>query len=151
MALDNEYRDRWEEYHLVDGTFRDSRKTYWRDVEWEKVVRLVAHLRGNVFEVTAEGKPGFITMIRFRSIARVGGQDHFAKYSGHAKTETWELGWTDGQKCYLKAIDFKRGALIREHTEPLKNHMAHIHPRVKRMLFNEPVRILEPGGRRANV
>lgn len=129
MHLDSMYKRHWEEYHLSDGRIEDSRVKNWRNVEWEKVVRVVFHLRGYRYEIDCKNKPTFVGFMRFRC----GGSEptyKLGKFTGRKKIHTWVLGWTDGDKCFLKEVDFYTGLEIRTYVQPLAQLKGHIHPRL---------------------
>ena len=128
-ALDSVYRARWEEYHLADGTVKNSRYTNWRDVTWERVVKLVARIRNERFEVGIE--PGHKAFIRFRVHGMEAQYDAHGEYKEHRPTNLWVIGWTDGETCHLQEIDFKTGALVKRYTAPLSEHKSHLHPRMQ--------------------
>jgi len=128
-ALDNTYTRHWEEYYLADGTTKDSRYVYWRDLEWEKVVKIVLNVRNVRYEETIH--PNHKAFIRYRTREYRTGAP-----LGRTQIDRWVFGWTDGDTCYLREIDFKTGKLVREFTAPLKGKKAHLHPRVKRELVH---------------
>lgn len=122
-SLDSEYRARWEEYHMADGTVKDSRYTYWRDVAWERVVKLVVNVRGNRFEETMQ--PGHKAFIRYRTQTRDPLRGKRSRIDNH-----WVLGWTDGKQCFMREVNFKTGELTRAFVEPLAKNKSHLHPRI---------------------
>ncbi len=129
LHLDNVYRRRWREYHLFDGTVKDSREINWRQVEWEKVVKVVVHIRDEVHTVDCVGKPSFQTFVNFSH----GGFEHFTNERGELEKRAirqWCIGWTDGTNVFIKEIDFATGLLVREYVEPLAVMRGQIHPRV---------------------
>ncbi len=130
LHLDSEYKHRFILFHLPTETL-DSRVINWRNVEWEKVVKLTASLRGIEHVVDMEGKTNFKGFMNFRW----GGEDHqydpaTKKYLGARKIDEWTIGWTDGENCYLKYIHFKTGKLLQETVEPLSKYKSHIHTRL---------------------
>lgn len=134
LHLDSEYRRRWEEYYLADGKILNSCLINWRQVEWEKVVKLVASIEGQRHEITPAEKTDFKFFMRFRWGGQKAQFDSNGKYKGHKKINIWTIGWTDGEKCYLRDIDFYTGNLIKEYETPLAQFKQHIHPRVKCLL-----------------
>ncbi|OEU67545.1 MAG: hypothetical protein BA863_12335 [Desulfovibrio sp. S3730MH75] len=129
LHLDSEYRDRWIEFHLADGTIEDSRLRNWRQVNWSQVIRIVAHLRKHT-HIVKSTDPRFLTFMNFRW----GGQEAMygaGEYIGHRQIKIWTIGWTDGVQCFLKDIDFKTGQLIKDYTAPLSLFPGHIHPDIK--------------------
>ena len=133
LHLDSEYRDRWIEFHLADGTIEDSRLKNWRYVAWGQVVRLVAHLRNHSHTIECTD-PRFFTFMNFRwggSEAIYDG-DNFV---GRRPIKIWTIGWTDGETCFLKDISFYTGQLIKDYTSPLSQFMNHIHPDIKNVVL----------------
>lgn len=128
MGLDSDYRARWEEYHLADGTVKDSRYTYWRDVQWERVIKLVVNIRNNRFEVAMQ--PNHKAFIRYRTQGRLPHWDSGGEYDGRRVEDCWVFGWTDGEKCFMREVNFKTGKLEREFVEPLAKNKNHLHPRI---------------------
>jgi hypothetical protein len=130
LATDDEYRARWVDFHMADGTTVDSRRTNWRNVEWEKVVGLSMHIRDIVHAVDCKNKPTFKGFMNFRQVRYDAQYDINGKYTHHKRLYTWIIGWTDGEDCYLKEIDFKMGTIVEEYKQPLRENEAHIHPRI---------------------
>lgn len=129
-ALDSEYRNRYELYYLSDGSVKDSRVINWRDVEWEKVVKITVNMAGHKYTITDKNKSGFKGFMNFRwggeaAIIRNG------RIIGRVPINIWTIGWTDGRTCYLEDIDFRTCRLIKHYTMPLKALKSHIHPRLK--------------------
>lgn len=132
--LDSEYRRRWEEYHLANGEVINSCNINWRQVEWEKVVRLVASVEGHRYEITPIEKTNFKFFMRFRWGGQEAKFNSNGKFKGYKKINIWTIGWSDGEKCYLRDIDFYTGNLIKKYETPLTQFKQHIHPRVKCLL-----------------
>ena len=130
LHLDSEYRNRWIEFYLVNGTMEDSRLKNWREVKWGDVVQLTAHLLSYVYVVNCKG-PGFLAFMNFRWGGQEALYNEDKKYIGHRKIKIWTIGWTDGDKCFLKDIDFYTGKLIKEYVTSLFQFEAHIHPDVR--------------------
>lgn len=130
LALDSEYRDRYQLYHLADGKVADSRLINWRQVEWEKVVKVETFIRGNRYVVLCSD-PRFEFFMVFRWFGQefIDGQKR--------QVNIWTQGWSDGSMCFLMDIDFKAGMLIKNYREPLAKFEAHIHPRVKDRTWKE--------------
>ena len=128
--LDSEYRDRWEEFYLKDGTMEDSRLKNWRDVAWNDVVKIVVHIKDCIHTVNNIGS-------RFKAFMnfRWGGMEAIfgdkGEYIEHRPIKIWTVGWTDGEKCFLKDIDFYTGALIKNYVTPLDQFKGHLHPDVR--------------------
>lgn len=131
LHLDSEYRNRWETYHLFDGSTFDSRIINWRQVEWEKVIQVTANVVGRQHTVNMAGKPNFRFFMRFRWGGQEAQYDSDKKYIGHKQINIWTIGWSDGEKCYLRDIDFYDGKHIKDYVSPLSMFTQHIHPRVK--------------------
>ena len=133
LHLDLEYRNRWIEFHLADGTIEDSRLKNWRHVAWRQVVRLVAHLCNHIHIIEC-ADPRFLTFMNFRW----GGSEVICddrKYIGRRPIRIWTIGWTDGLQCFLKDIDFGTGQVIKDYVVPLNQFAEHIHPDVKDMVL----------------
>jgi len=130
LHLDSEYRNRWEEFYLLNGTVEDSRLKNWRDVVWNKVIQITVHMIGQVHTVNCKA-PSFRAFMNFRW----GGQEAIyaddGKYVGHIPIKIWTVGWTDGKDCFLKDIDFYTGKLIKDYATPLDQFACHLHPTVK--------------------
>ena len=133
LHLDSEYRNRWVEFHLANGTVEDSRLKNWRQVAWDQVVCLSAHLLEHVHQVDCKG-PHFKAFMNFRWGGREAIYADDGQYAGHARIKIWTIGWTNGRDCFLKDIDFYTGKLIKEYVASLSQFKGHIHPRVKRAL-----------------
>jgi len=129
-ATDSEYRRRWEEYHLANGKILNSCNINWRQVEWEKVVKIVASVEGQRHEVTPAEKTNFQFFMRFRWGGQEAQFDKEGKFSGHKPINIWTIGWADGENCYLRDIDFYTGNMIKEYEAPLAQFKQHIHPRL---------------------
>ncbi|MBE9592705.1 MAG: hypothetical protein IMF19_04425 [Proteobacteria bacterium] len=134
LHLDSEYRDRWVEFYLADGSIEDSRLKNWRQVAWEQVIRIVVHMVGKVYQVDCKG-PGFRAFMNFRWGGREATFDKKGKYSGHRDIKIWTVGWTDGQRCFLKNIDFYTGKFIKGYIAPLSQFIGHIHPSVRKRVL----------------
>ena len=128
--LDSEYRNRWIEFHLADGTIEDSRQKNWRQVEWSQVIDITAHLLGHSHKVDCTGQ-WFKAFMNFRWAGREAMYDGAKKYAGHRAIKIWTIGWTDGHNCFLKDLDFYTGQLIKDYVAPLSKFKGHIHPDVK--------------------
>jgi len=137
LHLDSEYRNRYIEFHKSDGTIQDSRHINWREVEWNKVVKIVAHLNGNKHEIKNSYK-NFKFFMNFRW----GGRE-WIKENGRLvpkEIRIWTIGWTDGEMCYLWDIDFSTGKKVNYYKEKLKVFKGHIHSNYLleyKHLFNE--------------
>lgn len=134
LHLDSEYKNRYELFYLSDGTIEDSREKNWRDVEWDKVVKIAAIFRKSAFEVDNSG-PNFKAFMNFRWVVMEAQYNEKRKFIGHKKTNIWTIGWTDGETCFQKNINFKTGLLIDERTSPIKQFAGHVHPAVHNLVF----------------
>ena len=137
LHLDSEYRDRWIEFHLASGKVEDSRLKNWRHVAWDQVISVSAHLLEHVHEVKSED-PSFRAFMNFRW----GGQEArydsgTGKYIGHRAIRVWTVGWTDGEICFLKDIDFYTGQLIKNYIASLFQFKGHIHPLVRNSVLRK--------------
>ena len=130
LHLDSEYRNRWEEFYLLNGTVEDSRLKNWRDIVWNKVIQITVHMIGQVHTVDCKAL-SFRAFMNFRW----GGQEAIyaddGKYVGHIPIKIWTVGWTDGKDCFLKDIDFYTGKLIKDYVTSLEQFACHLHPTVK--------------------
>ena len=133
LHLDSEYRNRWIEFHLANGTVEDSRLKNWRRVAWNQVIHLSAHLLDHVHQVDCKD-PCFKAFMNFRWGGQEAIYNRGGKYLGPRKVRIWTIGWTDGQLCFLKDIDFYTGQLIKNYTAPLSQFRGHIHPLVRGIL-----------------
>ena len=126
LALDSQYRNRYQLYHLADGTAVDSRLRNWRQVDWEKVVKIETYMKDKKHVVDCSD-PRFEFFIVFRWGGREAGK----------VIDIWTQGWSDGAMCYLTDIDFKSGRLLKTYQEPLSLFMGHVHPRVaEKAIYN---------------
>lgn len=131
--LDSEYRDRWIEFYLANGSVEDSRVKNWRQVAWDQVVRIVVHMVGKIYEVDCKGL-GFKAFLNFRW----GGKKAIfknGKYKGHKDIKIWTVGWTNGKYCFLKDIDFYTGKYMKDYVTPLSQFIGHIHPAVRQRVL----------------
>lgn len=136
LHLDSEYRNRWVEFHLVDGTREDSRLKNWRQVAWDQVICLSTHLLGYVYTVHCTDKE-FKAFMNFRWGGREPTYNDKGQYVKHRDIKIWTIGWTDGKKCFLKDIDFYTGKLIKDYIAPLSQFKGHIHPAVRERVLGE--------------
>ena len=131
LHLDSEYKNRWEEYHLFDGSVKDSRKINWRKVKWEKVERIVFYIKDKKHILDRKGKKNFKGFMRFRWGGREAQYNAQGQFIGYKPIHIWTLGWTNGKIAFLKDFDFKTGVLIKTYQMKLKDIKSHIHPRLK--------------------
>ena len=130
LHLDSMYRDRWEEFFLLNGIVEDSRLKNWREVAWNEVVQIMVHMIGHIHTVDCKGL-GFRAFMNFRWGGQEPRYDRNGKYIGHKPINIWTIGWTDGRNCFLKDIDFYTGILLKEYKAPLEQFKEHLHPAVK--------------------
>lgn len=128
--LDSEYRNRWEKFYLANGVIEDSRLKNWRQVAWDQVIFIEAHLLGHIHRVDCKGL-GFKAFMNFRWGGAEARYNKSRKYIGHKPINIWTIGWTDGENCFLKDIDFYKGELIKEYKAPLQQFRGHLHPAVR--------------------
>jgi hypothetical protein len=128
--LDFEYRNRWIEFHLADGTIEDSRLKNWRDVVWSQVVCLIVCMLGYTHNVSCDG-PNFKAFMNFRWGGLEAVFDENGEYVEHKAIKIWTVGWTDGESCFLKDIDFHTGMLIKNYKTSLVQFKGHLHPDVR--------------------
>ena len=121
MSLDT-YRNRWQEYHTNDAVY-DSRSTYWRDVEWEKVEKIITVLSGKKY-VLNNNYPGF----KFFVVYRFGGHEFVNKKK--KQIIEWAVGWSDGKECFMNRYDVITGKLLEQYIAPVEQIKNHVHPRV---------------------
>jgi len=127
--LDSEYRRRWEEFELSDGTIKDSRYINWRDVEWDKVVKVTVFMNGKEHSVKKKVLR-FKGFLNFRVGGKVAQYDEDKKYTGHKDVHEWVIGQIIGKEAHLKYIDFYTGDLIKETKENIDIFKNHIHPKL---------------------
>ena len=132
--LDSEYRNRWIEFHLATGIVEDSRLKNWRQVAWGQVVFLSAHLLEYTHTVDCKD-PRFKAFMNFRWGGQEPTYDNNGEYTGHRPIRIWTIGWTDGETCFLKDIDFYAGGLIKNYVAPLDCFKGHVHPDVRRKVL----------------
>jgi hypothetical protein len=128
LHLDSEYSRHWQEYYTSDGKMYDSRFVNWRQVDWEKVVRIDTNIKGNNHSINCNHS-SFLFFMCFRW-----GGKHNKK-----PIHIWTTGWTDGIKCFLTDIDFHTGIVIRNYESRLSNFNSHIHPRCLPIINKTPL------------
>ena len=124
--LDSMYRNRYEEFFLDDGTKLDSREINWRDVEWNRVRRILVRMNGNTYEFM-DTKPNFKGFMNFRWGGSIAQYNEKKEYIGHKDVKVWTIGWTDGEKHYLTDIDFHSGEKLRTYDAPYEEFINHVH------------------------
>jgi len=128
LHLDNEYRDRYQEFYLADGRVFDSRNTNWRQVDWEKVIKIVVNLRGIKHEFVLD--PDSQGMMTFRWGGSEALHDKDGKFVGRKNIHLWTIGMIKGDKCHLTDLDFHMGNIVKKYVAPLSEFKAHVHPRL---------------------
>ena len=134
LALDTEYKFRWIEFHMADGTVLDSRHINWRHVMWDRVVKLVVNIRDQITEIDCK-HPGFKCFVNFRKHSTRNKPREDGK--GYHETEeylSWVVGWTDGEFCYLTEVSFHTGFIERKYVKKLDDLLGHIHPRCRELV-----------------
>jgi hypothetical protein len=131
LHLDSEYKDRYELYHLLDNTTKDSRKINWRNIEWEKLEKIEFLIHGKIHQIDKSNKKNFKFFMRFRWGGREAQYDIDGKFTHYKQINTWTFGWSDGKKAYLSDFDFKTGFHLKDYEMELMRLKTHIHPRVK--------------------
>lgn len=126
--LDSEYRKRYQEFHLVDGTIEDSRQINWRDVKWDEVTKIVTFMNKKIHVMETESED-FKCFMCFRWAGREAIYEE-QKFIRHQLINIWTVGWTDGKNHYLTDIDFYSGNVVKKYTTPLKEFRAHVHPTI---------------------
>lgn len=134
LHLDSEYRDRWEIFHLSDGTVEDSRQKNWREVAWDMVIEIEVHMLGNTYKVDNSGS-GFRAFMNFRWGGYGCMLDEHNKPMKREPINIWTVGWTDGEECFLKDIDAATGKFIKNYKTPLFYFKAHLHPAIKQKVL----------------
>ena len=127
--LDAEYRRRNQIFQLNDGTTFDSISTNWRDVEWEKVVKITTNMNKQTHIMETDDS-NFVCFMCFRWAGREAIYDDEQNFLHHKPINIWTTGYTDGTTCYLTDIDFFTGNKIKDYEAPLNEFRAHIHPRI---------------------
>ena len=125
--LDDIYNNRWQEYHLFDGTVKDSRMIHWRQVQWEDVVKIVACIRTFRHEFhPGNDHRGFITY-RSSGMEFVGqGEARIAQ-----GMRSWFIGHLSESHAHVTEINFQTGRVKGKEVIPIKDVESHIHPRLK--------------------
>ena len=126
LHLDSMYRERWEEFYLANGTVEDSRIKNWREVQWNRVVRIVVHIRNHSYSINCKHDM-FKFFLNFRWSGQIA-QYKKGIFDGYKKLNLWTVGWTNGINCFLTDIDFYTGKVVKQYVRPLVEFRAHIHP-----------------------
>jgi len=122
LALDSVYRNRWIEFHMADGTVKDSRLINWRHVMWDQVVKLAVSIRGKRHELTMNLKPGFKCFLCYRRVCAV---------NTPQEAQQWIIGWTNGDLAFLLPIEFMTGERGDPFVKKLDDILGHVHPRCR--------------------
>lgn len=136
--LDSEYRGRFLLYRMADTRVFDSRHTNWREIDWENVISITAHMVNNSYQVSIADKAAFKCFMNFRKHGNEpyilpNGKQYYTIESGKKVLQRrdihkWCIGWTDGHLMYYKEIDFANPLQCTDKVEKLDR--AHIHPRI---------------------
>ncbi len=135
LHLDSEYRRKFELFELDNGIIEDSRLKNWRDVKWNKVIKITVSIDEKINYLTNKDKNGFIGFFNFRTFGKEAQYNKEKKYTGHKIIQEWVIGWTDGITAYLTAIDFYTGDISREFEMTIKQLKGHIHPDIMPMVI----------------
>jgi len=139
LHLDRIYRNHRILFILNDGTIEDSRLKNWREVEWERVQKIVVSIKGtdHVVEPHPRNHKFFLC---FRQVidgpmTDDAGKAVYDRSEGQRqlirkKRHLWTVGVTDGLICFLVDIDFHSGRKVNQYIRPLKDIRGHIHPRI---------------------
>jgi hypothetical protein len=114
-------------WYMADGSTISSCRLNWREVEWEKVVKIELHKGGPIFSISATVDPTFKGFMHFRYGGCANGRE----------VDSWVIGWTDGIECYLFEVDVRLGLVLQDFKQPLKELLAHLHPRLRQIIFND--------------
>lgn len=139
LHLDSEYKNHKILFLLNDGRIEDSRLKNWREIEWEKVQRLIVSIKGvdHIIEPHPRGHQFFLC---FRQVIDAPLTDTIGRVvvdrsegqrkAMRIKHHLWTVGVTDGKTCFLVDIDFHTGRKVNEYVRPLASLLSHIHPRI---------------------
>ncbi|MFA5692898.1 MAG: hypothetical protein WC907_04710 [Acholeplasmataceae bacterium] len=111
FALDNVYRNRYQEYYFADGVVADSREKYWRLLEWDRVVAVVTYIREKKYLTHCKHSD-----FKFFVVYRWGGQE-WREGTRH-KVQEWAVGWSNGELSFMTDIHFKTGEIVRQYVVP---------------------------------
>lgn len=121
-------------WYMPDGSTISSTRKYWKEIAWDQVVKIEAFINGARFIFSQEGKVNFKGFVNFR----YGGNEAVyvrGEFSHRREINVWAIGWTDGINCYMTEIDVNLGIIVKDEVVmPIKECMAHLHPRLKNKL-----------------
>lgn len=123
LHLDSEYRRRWIEFYLANGTIENSKEKNWRQIQWDKVVKLIVYMEGKKYEVKiSHASHKFFLNFRWGGREKINNE--------FKQINIWTVGWSDGERAFLIDIDFFTGNLVKKYVAPLYQFKQHIHPSV---------------------
>lgn len=113
-SLDSEYRRRWEIW-TTSAIVYDSREINWRNIPWEKVLKVEIFVEGQHY--TVEPGENFVGFIRWRWIGY--------QTNKNLPIDIWCVGWHDGINCFMLEVQFKDGSMEEKiyPFEQFKNHL----------------------------
>ena len=133
--LDCCYKNRWQVFHLLNGDKEDSRLKNWREVDWEKVIKIEVFIRDQYYYEDILNKPSFKFFVNYRCGGFIKTWDAYHKTILSTKPiHTWVIGWSDGVRCFLQEIDFKTGLKLKDFILPVKQIEEHLHPQILRRM-----------------
>ena len=125
--LDYMYNGKHVEYELDDGQTFTSNETPWRDLPWNRVVKITVVIRQKRYVFERGTSEGFLNV-------RYGGRDkEWFERDGELawrwkQIHTWVIGLIKDGMVELTEIDFKTGDILRKAVEPVSTFKKHIHP-----------------------
>jgi len=129
----DEARHKYIEYHMEDGVIRSSKEVYWKDIGWDKVVKIVIKLKNNCYEIN-NSNPCFKFFLNFRMANYIPICIN-GKLMGHEIIEDWVIGWSDGVFAYLKSYNFKTCLKTKEWVQPISELLPHVHELVSHKIL----------------
>ena len=128
--LDSEYRRRYEEYVMEDGTVLDSRDVNWRNVKgWNNLKEINMSVNKNNYSVN-KNHLNFKHFMRFRNGGILKTWNEKKQQFDSNIIHEWCIGWTDGVKVYMDVVDFFTGKRIGKDVRNYNDCLKHIHPEV---------------------
>lgn len=127
--LDDIYRWQWKEFHFADGTIKDSRQVHWRQLPWERVVKVVLCIKGRRYEINP-GKRihnGFICYTNKYFLTRLDIRGNPFR----ATKRAWVAGYLTETHANMIEVAFKSGLFMRRIRVPISEVESHVHPRLK--------------------
>lgn len=130
LHLDKEYTNHYCLFFLNDGTIEDSRVKNWREVEWEKLDKIVVNIKGKTIEINPHpSNHKFFLYFRKYGFHKVYDANNPEGRFEHIRI--WTVGVTDGAEAFLYDIDFHTGEVLQVYNSALAEHLGHIHPRIQ--------------------